>query len=254
MPLELLVPIGRDRRRHRRGAARRRTARLRPIRAAQLQPSRGARLHHQSRLPPHPGEPDPRQPGDAGGRALARRKLDDRSPAAAASRSSSRPTSRSPTATRSRPTMCCFRSRRRTTRRAAARWPTWCRPAARRLEVTATDPHTVVITFPAPFAPGIRILDDLPILPRHKLEGALKAGTFRKAWGLDTPPSEIVGLGPFSRQRVRARASASSSRGTRATSARRRTARRCRTSIAWSSRSSPTRAPSCCASSRGSST
>ena len=67
----------------------------------------------------------------------------------------------------------------------------------KRLEVTATDPHTVVITFPAPFAPGIRILDDLPILPRHKLEGALKAGAFRKAWGLDTPPSEIVGLGPF---------------------------------------------------------
>ena len=65
------------------------------------------------------------------------------------------------------------------------------------LQVTATDAHTVVITFPAPFAPGIRLLDNLPILPRHKLEGALKAGTFRKAWGLDTPPSEIVGLGPF---------------------------------------------------------
>jgi peptide/nickel transport system substrate-binding protein len=67
----------------------------------------------------------------------------------------------------------------------------------KKLAVTSPDPHTVVITFPAPFAPGIRLLDNLPILPRHKLEGALKAGTFRKAWGLDTPPSEIVGLGPF---------------------------------------------------------
>ena len=67
----------------------------------------------------------------------------------------------------------------------------------RKLLVTATDPHTVVITFPAPFAPGIRILDNLPILPRHRLEGALAAGTFTKAWGLDTPASEIVGLGPF---------------------------------------------------------
>jgi peptide/nickel transport system substrate-binding protein len=67
----------------------------------------------------------------------------------------------------------------------------------KKLEVTATDPHTVVVAFPSPFAPGIRILNDLPILPRHKLEGALKAGTFRKAWGLDTPPSELVGLGPF---------------------------------------------------------
>ena len=50
--------------------------------------------------------------------------------------------------------MCCFRSRRRTTRRAAARWPTRCRSAARSSQVTAPDPHTVVITFPTPFAPG----------------------------------------------------------------------------------------------------
>jgi peptide/nickel transport system substrate-binding protein len=67
----------------------------------------------------------------------------------------------------------------------------------KKLQVAAPDPHTVVITFPVPFAPGIRILDVLPILPRHKLEGALKAGAVAKAWGLDTPPSEIVGLGPF---------------------------------------------------------
>lgn len=67
----------------------------------------------------------------------------------------------------------------------------------KKLQVVATDPHTVVVTFPAPFAPGISILDTLPILPRHRLEGALKAGAFTKAWGLDTPPSEIVGLGPF---------------------------------------------------------
>ena len=67
----------------------------------------------------------------------------------------------------------------------------------KKLQVAATDPHTIVITFPAPFAPGLRILDGLPILPKHKLEGALKNGTFRKAWGLDTPPAEIVGLGPF---------------------------------------------------------
>ncbi|MCU1384236.1 MAG: putative transporter-binding protein precursor [Acidobacteria bacterium] len=67
----------------------------------------------------------------------------------------------------------------------------------RKLQVTAPDPHTIVITFPAPFAPGIRILDTLPILPRHKLDAAVKAGTLTKAWGLDTPPAEVVGLGPF---------------------------------------------------------
>src|SRR5712691_5862259 len=67
----------------------------------------------------------------------------------------------------------------------------------RKLQVTATDPQTVVITFPAPFAPGLRILDHLPILPRHRLGAALKAGTLAKAWGLDTPPADIIGLGPF---------------------------------------------------------
>jgi len=67
----------------------------------------------------------------------------------------------------------------------------------KKLQVSATDAHTVVITFPAPFAPGVRILDILPILPRHKLEGALKSGGIAKAWGLDTPPSQLVGLGPF---------------------------------------------------------
>ena len=67
----------------------------------------------------------------------------------------------------------------------------------RKLQVTATDPQTVVITFPAPFAPGLRILVHLPILPRHRLGAALKAGTLARAWGLDTPPSDIIGLGAF---------------------------------------------------------
>jgi len=65
------------------------------------------------------------------------------------------------------------------------------------LQAAAVDPHTVTITFPERFAPGLRILDALPILPRHRLEPALKAGTLRKAWGLDTPLAEIAGLGPF---------------------------------------------------------
>lgn len=65
------------------------------------------------------------------------------------------------------------------------------------LVVTAPDPATVVITFPLPFAPGLRLLDNLPMLPKHKLEAALKSGTFANAWGLSTPVSEITGLGPY---------------------------------------------------------
>jgi peptide/nickel transport system substrate-binding protein len=65
------------------------------------------------------------------------------------------------------------------------------------LKATATDPRTVVVTYPAPFAPGVRLLDNLPIYPKHKLEGALKAGRFTDAWSPKTPPSEMPSIGPF---------------------------------------------------------
>jgi peptide/nickel transport system substrate-binding protein len=64
------------------------------------------------------------------------------------------------------------------------------------IRAEAPDAQTVVVTFAAPFGPGLRILD-LPILPRHKLEAALDAGTFAAAWSPTTPPAEIVGMGPF---------------------------------------------------------
>jgi peptide/nickel transport system substrate-binding protein len=67
----------------------------------------------------------------------------------------------------------------------------------KRLTVTAPDATTVIIAFAEPFGPGLRILDNLPIVPRHKLEAALKAGTFARAWGVSTPPQDMAGLGPF---------------------------------------------------------
>jgi len=65
------------------------------------------------------------------------------------------------------------------------------------LAVSAPDASTVVVRFPSAFGPGIRLLDNLAILPRHKLEPALNAGTLATAWDPSTPPSDIVGLGPF---------------------------------------------------------
>ncbi len=67
----------------------------------------------------------------------------------------------------------------------------------KQIAVSAPDASTVVIRFPSSFGPGVRILDNLPILPRHKLESALRAGSLRKAWGTDTRPEELAGLGPF---------------------------------------------------------
>lgn len=65
------------------------------------------------------------------------------------------------------------------------------------LTMEAPDEHTVVVEFPSPFGPGVRLLDNLPILPRHLLEPALDAGTLREAWDLRTAPSAMAGLGPF---------------------------------------------------------
>ncbi len=69
--------------------------------------------------------------------------------------------------------------------------------AGKPLQAAAVDPLTVVVTFPVAFAPGLVLLDNLPILPKHKLQAALDAGTFGSAWGLATPVAEIAGLGPF---------------------------------------------------------
>jgi peptide/nickel transport system substrate-binding protein len=65
------------------------------------------------------------------------------------------------------------------------------------LEISAPDARTVVVTFPAPFGPGLRILDNLVIFPRHKLQAALRSGSMGDAWGPSADPADIVGLGPF---------------------------------------------------------
>lgn len=65
------------------------------------------------------------------------------------------------------------------------------------LRATAPDAQTVVLTFAAPSGRGLRMLDGLPILPRHKLEAALTGGTFASAYNTTTPPAEVVGAGPF---------------------------------------------------------
>ena len=69
--------------------------------------------------------------------------------------------------------------------------------ADKQMQVRANDDHHVVITFPAPFAPGLGLLDGVPILPRHKLQAALAAGKFNEAWSAGSNPADMAGLGPF---------------------------------------------------------
>jgi peptide/nickel transport system substrate-binding protein len=58
------------------------------------------------------------------------------------------------------------------------------------------DDHTVQIETPTPFGPFLDVAG-FPILPKHKVEAAWKAGKFNSTWGVDTPPSELVGTGPL---------------------------------------------------------
>src|SRR5262249_36835735 len=46
------------------------------------------------------------------------------------------------------------------------------------------------------FAPFLMAVG-VPILPRHILGTSLKDGTFTHRWGIDTPPQELVGTGPY---------------------------------------------------------
>ena len=46
------------------------------------------------------------------------------------------------------------------------------------LKVTAPDAKTVVVTFPSTYGPGVMMFDGVPLVPKHKFQAALKAGTF----------------------------------------------------------------------------
>ena len=65
------------------------------------------------------------------------------------------------------------------------------------IRAEAPDAATVVFHYAAPYGPGLRLLDALPMLPKHKLEAALASGTFNEAWGPTTPPAALTGMGPF---------------------------------------------------------
>ena len=65
------------------------------------------------------------------------------------------------------------------------------------LKLTAPDARTVVVTLPGTFGPGVAILDNVHVVPKHKLQSALASGTFARALGAATPPAELVSIGPF---------------------------------------------------------
>ena len=63
-------------------------------------------------------------------------------------------------------------------------------------KVEKVDDLTVRFTLPVKFAPFLASMGQ-SILPKHKLAKAVAQKKFNFTWGIDTPPSEIVGTGPF---------------------------------------------------------
>lgn len=65
------------------------------------------------------------------------------------------------------------------------------------LTIETPDPFTVVVRLAVPVAAGLRLIDSVPMLPKHRLQAALDAGTFRDAWAVASGVKGISGLGPF---------------------------------------------------------
>ena len=67
----------------------------------------------------------------------------------------------------------------------------------RKWEVTAPDDYTVVIRTPEPNAMVPALSNSVFILPKHILEPAYRRGEFAAAYGVNTPPDQLVTSGPF---------------------------------------------------------
>jgi len=64
------------------------------------------------------------------------------------------------------------------------------------LKVEKINEFTVRFTLPVKFAPFLRSMAQT-IMPKHCLFDAVKQKKFSFTWGIDTPPTRIIGTGPF---------------------------------------------------------
>ena len=67
------------------------------------------------------------------------------------------------------------------------------------LKAQKIDNYTIKINLPSIYAPFLRQMEKstLPILPKHKWEQEVKAGTFATAMGLNYDPKDIIVSGPY---------------------------------------------------------
>ena len=65
------------------------------------------------------------------------------------------------------------------------------------ISVQKIDERTVLFTLAQPYAVAERLFDSIVILPRHLLQESYLRAKLTSAWGLNTPPEQMAGLGPY---------------------------------------------------------
>lgn len=76
-------------------------------------------------------------------------------------------------------------------------------PGGVALEISKTGSHSIRVVLAQPSAVTTRLFDGIAILPEHLLRASYEAGTLAQAWGVNSPPAEMAGLGPFRLQEYR---------------------------------------------------
>ncbi|WP_457624848.1 ABC transporter substrate-binding protein [Persephonella sp.] len=66
----------------------------------------------------------------------------------------------------------------------------------KKFKVRKIDKYTVEFVIPKPFAPFLQAVGQ-PILPKHILKKYVDNKTFTSAWGINTPPRQLIGTGPY---------------------------------------------------------
>ena len=63
--------------------------------------------------------------------------------------------------------------------------------------VTQVDEYTVRVVTPEIYAPFLLFFGGAPILPKHVLGKAVVEKRFEAAYGINTPPAQLIGTGPY---------------------------------------------------------
>ncbi len=67
----------------------------------------------------------------------------------------------------------------------------------KKVHLEKLDGTTVRFDLPHPFAPFLYSFGGVSILPKHILGPVLEKGEFANRWGVDTPPEQLIGSGPY---------------------------------------------------------